>query len=149
MSRVKRMQVLHRAMDLRQQSAARRLEAGRRELSVQQARLTELLAYREEYLTGYRQSMRTGFQAVAMQDYRRFLGHLERAVEQQRQLVAALATQARQLADGWRHEKMQARVMAKVVDRYRIQEAQHRDCREQRESDDRVARAAREEPTGE
>jgi len=134
------MQAVHRAMDLRQQTAARRLEVGRRELSAQQARLEELMAYRDEYLEGYRRSMRTGFQAVAMQDYRSFLSHLERAVTQQRQLVAAMAAQARQLAEGWRQEQRQARVMAKVVDRYRIEERRSRESREQRECDDRLRR---------
>ncbi len=134
------MQVLHRAMDLRQQAAARRLEGGRRELSLLQARLDELTTYREEYLKDYRQSMRTGFQAVAMQDYRHFLGRLDQAVNQQRALVEAAAARARQLTEGWRQEKVQTQVMGKVVDRCRVEEEQGRERREQRECDDRATR---------
>jgi flagellar protein FliJ len=124
-----------------ERSRAKEMGAAQRSLEAAEARLQELQQYHADYLLNFRRSAEAGSNALALRDYKQFLGRLEEAVRQQEQIVA----QARQGAAGstrnWQSAAQRVKAVDTVVGKWQGEERRHEDRVEQRESDERGRRA--------
>lgn len=141
MTRVRRMRTLQRVIDRKQQAAARDLDRVRRELHHHRARLDELAGYRNDYETDYLISMRAGFNAVCVQDYRVFLGRLDEAIRRQRELVDGLLREVQRSTEIWEREHRHSEAVNRLFTRLRDLDLVVRETREQRDADERAARS--------
>lgn len=140
MTRSKRMQPVQRVAQGREQDAMQKLGQSQQFLDAQQARLEELRQYREQYSREFTASGERGLDASRLRDYRVFLARLGEAIAQQEALVARYQLQHEQTRRHWVESRTHSQAIDNVVDRYRQQEHQQQERREQLEHDERAQR---------
>ena len=121
---------------LKEDRAVRAWNDGRMRLFQEQQKLQQL----EDYVLGYQdsvsQEMQQATSAVRIQTYHAFIGRLNFAVEQQRQQVALVTEEIRQLEQNWRKQYGARKGMESLVDRYQMDERREADRLEQKEQDE-------------
>lgn len=130
----------------RQEHAAEAYRDIRQELSRYQRRLDEVLAYRQEYLDRFTRSGEGGVSAQQMKDYQVFLGKLDVAVEQLRELVRETNVKCAARKDDWVARRARYRALDEVVSKYRQQEFREELRAGEREADEIAQR--RHQPGG-
>lgn len=97
--------------------------------------LEELLSYRDDYTNGLHQNGHNGLNATRMKDYRLFLTHLNKAIEQQQAVLNSAGARLATSRKVWIEKQQHAKSIAAVVSRY--QQDEQRECsrRDQQESD--------------
>jgi flagellar FliJ protein len=115
-------------------------EAGRKVADIE-SQLEQLKSYRDEYVRNSTQSA-AAMDAVKLQNYRSFLERLGEALRQHlKSLESARAEYERRRAL-WSEKRVEAESLSRVVDRFRKEEQNVADRREQREGDDAALRAS-------
>jgi flagellar FliJ protein len=115
-------------------------EAGRKVADIE-SQLEQLKSYRDEYVRNSTQSA-AAMDAVKLQNYRSFLERLGEALRQHlKSLETARAEYERRRAL-WSEKRVEAESLSRVVDRFRKEEQNVADRREQREGDDAALRAS-------
>lgn len=104
-------------------------------LEEQLARLGELDAYRRTYRERTRTV--TGVSAVQWKDYHCFLARLEKALEAQRQIVRDSEHNLEMHRRRWQAKRQRVESLGKALEKYRSEERQYSERREQRIQDDR------------
>lgn len=140
MTRSKRMQPVQRLAQNREQQAVRRLGESQQRLQLQQSKLEELRAYRDQYARDFENSGGAGLGAARVQDYRVFLNRLNEAIRQQEAVIAESRVRHEQSRQRWVESRSENQAIDKLVDRYRLEESKQRERREQKEQDDRAHR---------
>jgi flagellar FliJ protein len=113
-------------------------EAGRRVAELER-QLDQLKSYRDDYTRNSVEGRGT-MDAVRLQNYRSFLDRLGEAMRQQvGKLDAARAEYEKRRAQ-WSEKRIEAESLTRVIDRFRKEEQQSADQREQREGDDAAMR---------
>jgi flagellar FliJ protein len=134
------MQPVQRLAQNRKEQAVRRLGESQQHLQLQQNKLEELRAYRDQYARDFEASGGDGLGAMRVQDYRIFLGRLSEAVHQQEAVIAQCCARHEQTRQQWMESRGQSHAFDKLVDRYRVQENKQLERKEQKEQDDRAQR---------
>ena len=119
-------------------------DAGRRVADLER-QLTQLQAYRDEYVRNSTQSS-GAMDAVKLQNYRSFLDRLGDAMRQHLKNLEAARAEFEKRRSMWSEKRIEAESLGRVVERFRKEERSAADRREQREGDDaamRIALAAR------
>jgi len=145
MTKSERLKPVVRVAESRERDAAKALGDCQRVLSEREVSLSELLSYRDEYRRRFQEAGSGGLNGSSLQDYRSFLNRLDGAIRQQRHLTEAARCAYEQQKRIWHEKWNRTKVLDKVVDRYRQQEAHMEARREQGEHDDR-AQHTRSEP---
>lgn len=140
MTRSKRMQPVQQVAEGREQDAMHKLGQSQQYLDAQRAKLEELRAYRDQYTRDFADSGEGGVNATRMQDYRVFLNRLGEAIRQQEALLAQCENQHEENRRQWVDSRSHSQAIDKVVQRYRSEEQQVRERREQRELDEHASR---------
>lgn len=133
MTRSKRMQSVVEVTASSERESARALSELQKRVQAAEQRYQELIRYRDDYT---QQFANGGSLTVArLQDYRIFLGRLNQAVDQQQKLVEAAQQECDRQRQRWMviHTRVQA--LSKVVTRYRDEERNDNERREQKDSD--------------
>jgi flagellar FliJ protein len=113
-------------------------EAGRKVADLER-KLQQLQSYRDEYTKSSANSG-ASMDAVKLQNYRSFLDRLGEALRQQlKSLEHARADYEKKRAQ-WSEKRVEAESLGRVVERFRKEERQALDQREQREGDDAAMR---------
>lgn len=136
MTKSQRLAPVERVAQKREQDAARVLGKCRQVLGEVEARLQELIAYRDEYAR--RLASGSGMAARHMLEYRSFLGRLGQAIGYQEQQVGAHRREFERQQERWRGAHTRTRVLEKVVERYQRAERADDDRREQQAGDELV-----------
>jgi flagellar FliJ protein len=102
----------------------------------QEAKLSELKQFHKEYMGRFQGTARAGISAAQLQEYRAFLGKLERAIREQEKIVSASLRECSDHRQNWQHKHMRTQVMGKVMARYQDSERKEVESREQKETDD-------------
>jgi flagellar FliJ protein len=121
-------------------------EAGRKVADLER-QLEQLQSYRDEYVRNSTQGNGT-IDAVKLQNYRSFLDRLGEALRLHLKSLEAARAEYEVRRTAWSEKRIEAESLSRVVDRFRKEEQQVADRREQREGDDaalRVSRAAKDE----
>lgn len=145
MTKSERLKPVARVAESKERDAAKALGDRQRALSEREAALSELLSYRDEYRRRFQQAGSEGLNGSRLQDYRSFLNRLDGAILQQRELIETARRAYEQQKRVWHEKWNRTKVLDKVVDRYREQEARLETRREQSEHDER-AQHIRSEP---
>lgn len=148
MTRSKRLKPVTRVAEQRERRAAVEMAEFRRFLDEQQARLQELVNYREEYTRRFEAAGRAGLDATRATDYRRILTRLGEAVAYQEQRVTGLRQEFEQIHRRWTDTRTRSAALDKVMERYRREERRDADRREQGEFDERNLRDHARRPHG-
>ncbi len=136
MKKSERMKPVVKVTASKENEAARALGQSNRELQEQEQRLSELEKYRDEYTRYCQQKGSDGISAARFIELQRFLNNLNRAVEQQKQLVEMTQQACAVKKNQWQQARSRTRAMDTVVDRYRQQERRQAERREQKEVDE-------------
>lgn len=133
MNRSKRMEPVAGLADEQADEAAKVLAGERRRLEEHQARLEQLLMFRNEYQSQFRASAELGMDGHRMRDFKAFIARIDSAIEQQREAVTRAEQTAQARRGQWTQAWGRSRALNKVVERYRNEERRAQDRREQNE----------------
>lgn len=122
----------------RERTAARNLGDSMRELEEQQKQLNDLRAYRAKYEEDYLAATKSGLSVAQVRDYQVFLGRLDKAIIQQKQIVLGSSQNRDASQANWQGAHGHSKMIDKVVEKRQHVEKQQVDKRDQRESDDRT-----------
>lgn len=139
MSRSKRMRPLIDVAATHEREAAGDLGDILQLLEKREAQLLELRGYREDYAKRL-EGGGTTLGAQRLQECRAFLLSLNRAIIQQEGLVEKTRQELEAARTSWMSRRRETRSLDTVADRYRAQEYQEAEYREQRELDERNQR---------
>lgn len=140
-----RLRPVVRVAENHEQQAVRNLGASQTALNQAQQKLLELENYREEYLANFQSAGRSGMSAGRMEDYRRFLLRLDKAISEQKQILAQAESAVEQRRQAWHASRTKVRSLDSVVSRYEAEEQQQANKREQSASDERSQRKSAED----
>jgi flagellar protein FliJ len=101
--------------------------------------LEQLDAYRAEYLQGSATSG-SSMDAVKLQNYRSFLDRLGDARRQHQKNLDAARAEFEKRRSLWSEKRVEAESLGRVVERFRKEEREAEDRKEQREGDDAAMR---------
>lgn len=146
MTKSKRLQPVQRLSESREQDAARALGNSIQTVEDQERRLAELEQYRDEYHKYVQQRGEAGVMAAKLLELQRFLGNLNQAIEQQKQVVEAVRHEREQKRRSWQQAHGKSKAVGKVVDRYRTEEQLAANKREQKEIDEHAQGKGRKGP---
>jgi flagellar FliJ protein len=144
MKRSERMRPVQRAVEDVERQRAVRLAAAERTLAEAQAKLDELTRYHDDYVRRFAALAATGMGGMGLRDYQTFLARLGAAIRAQVEVVHSSRAQRDAEQSVWQHAATRAMSVEKVVDHWREDERRSADRREQKESDERGLRQARE-----
>ncbi len=133
----RRLQPVIKVAKEREDDAAIALSEYRKIVDQHEAKLIELRHYHDEYIQRLNESGRSGMNIAQINDYRRFIARLAVAIKQQEALLLECQQQLNEKNMAWLQMRGRHQALDKVSDRYRQQEQEARDKREQAESDER------------
>ncbi|HED40659.1 MAG TPA: flagellar export protein FliJ [Chromatiales bacterium] len=139
----RRLQPVIKIAKEREEDAALALSEYRKVIDQQEAKLIELRQYQAEYLQRLREGGRNGMNIAQINDYRSFIARLSVAVEQQEAQLVACEVQLQEKNRAWLEMRARHQALGKVTERYRQQEDEAREKKEQAESDERSQRMGR------
>jgi flagellar FliJ protein len=143
MKRSKRLDPVARVEKSRERTAARELGQQQQQLNELRTRLQELIDYRTEYQQKYMQAINNSMGSTAIQEYRCFLSKLDRAIEQQYQLIAGGEQKVSDSRQHWMQKRTRLKAIDTLVEKIQAQERCQDNRREQQESDERALFARR------
>lgn len=132
----KRMGTVHGLAEREMDQAVEAFGESTRLLSAQQAQLSDLESYREEYRAQLQQQGESGFSAAKLNQLQAFLAKLNEAIAQQQRVVQQLRKQREQRRQQWLGTRSRAQALGKVVERYRSDEDEQDARKEQKEMDE-------------
>ena len=142
MTRSKRMNPVVRVAEHREKDAARRLGEAQKRLHDQQARLRELIGYRDEYNLKFQRTCSAGVDVKQLQEYRLFLSRLNDAIAQQQRVIVKAERDVEQARAGWMSTRTRSQALDKVRDRFIDSERREAERREQADLDERSTQSA-------
>ncbi len=138
MTKSKRMKPLAKVVESRERTAARVLGEQRRLLNEAEAKLAELLGYRDEYANKLEFSGKSTIDARQMYDFRVFLSRLNEAIIHQQHRVDHSRREYEAKRHQWYATRTKVRAVDKIITRYLGDESRASERREQVESDERA-----------
>jgi len=148
MMKSKRFEPIQEIVSSSADELSREMADAARRVADLERQLTQLQAYRDEYVRNSTQSSGP-MDAVKLQNYRSFLDRLGEAMRQHLKNLDAARAEFERRRSQWSEKRTEAESLGRVVERFRKEERSAADRREQHESDDaamRIAFAARGEP---
>lgn len=119
-----------------EQRSARALKASQHSHQQKCAQLEQLQQFKSEYETRLEQMGESGMASRQLQDYRRFLGKLNQAIEQQAGEIQSSGEDLQVSRENWLAESRRSSALAQVVDQQNLRRQQAQDKAEQKVSDE-------------
>lgn len=117
-------------------SATEAMVSARQSSDQHQAKLTELMRYRNEYLEQLQSKGRQGISAGELQQYQQFISQIDTAIAHQKEALRSARHELAQKQHQWRTKDSEKRAINNAVNRFRQQENRSRDQKEQQEMDE-------------
>lgn len=140
MTKSERLEPVLRVAEDREQRAARHMAESLRLVEERQQRLTELLQYREEYLTRFAASGGVARSALALRDYKAFLDRLDYVIKEQQKVLELAKAEFEKRKKKWLATRTKTKALDKAIDRLQSAEERAADKKQQKESDERAQR---------
>jgi flagellar FliJ protein len=138
MIKSKRFEPIHEIASSSAKDFSRAMADAGRKVADLERQFEQLQTYRDEYV---RNSQSSGaMDAVKLQNYRSFLDRLGEALNQQQKSLADAREEYEKRRLQWSEKRIEAESLNRVVDRFRKEEQNAADRREQREGDDAAMR---------
>ena len=138
MIKSKRFEPIHEVASTSAKDLSRAMGDAGRKVAELERQLEQLQAYRDEYVRNDRSS--GAMDAVKLQNYRSFLDRLGEALSQQQRTLDGARQEFERRRVQWSEKRIEAESLNRVVDRFRKEEQNAADRREQREGDDAAMR---------
>jgi flagellar FliJ protein len=139
MIKSKRFEPIHEIASTSAKDLSRAMADAGRKVADLERQLEQLQGYRDEYVRNSTQSS-GAMDAVKLQNYRSFLDRLGEALNQQQKSLASARQEFEKRRLQWSEKRIEAESLNRVVDRFRKEEQNAADRREQREGDDAAMR---------
>lgn len=105
--------------------------------------LENLEQYRQDYKDQYQSVSETGVNIKQLLEFRAFISKVDKAIEEQEQVVLEVGKQAESMRKDWETLHHKTNSMQKVCEAAVQEEAKAEEKREQNEQDDRASRVGR------
>ena len=139
MMKSKRFEPIHEVASTSAKDLSRAMGDAGRKVSELERQLEQLQVYRDEYVRNSTQSS-GAMDAVKLQNYRSFLDRLGEALNQQQKTLDGACQEFEKRRVQWSEKRIEAESLNRVVDRFRKEEQNAADRREQSEGDDAAMR---------
>ena len=143
MKREQRIDGLRSTLESSERERAARAQLADRRVREARARLEELERYCRDYQSALGQRVSGGIAGPALRDYHAFMGRLGEAIVQQRQAIVRCEAERDFDQQRWREVAVQLKAVSAVIARWRTEDRVIEDRAEQRDVDERAARAWR------
>lgn len=139
LKRSERFKPIHNLAQQSEDVAAQTLGKIQRELNNHHLKLSELIAYYEDYTKRFAEQAGKGMSIIQVQSYQKFISQLEVAIVEQKKHISRVSEACDSCRADWNVERQKTQVLQKVITRYQKQEQQQHNRQEQRRSDEFVA----------
>ncbi len=143
MTKSERMKPIIKIAEERENVAIKRLQDTLTRQRERQARLEELLAYKEEYQEKFSSAEGHALSAFQFNDYIAFLARLDVIVAEQRRLLAASEEEVARERHAWMKLREKTQSLEKAGERFLNEERAIQDKKEQKDADERAQRLKR------
>lgn len=140
MTSSERLKPIQHVAEVRERDAARSFGESQRQLDEEQQRLSQLEAYRDEYLQRFQRLQQEGLTVAQLLEYQAFLAKLDAAVRHQAEIVQLRRSDAERRLEAWKDRRTHSRAMERAVDNLAERELRDGERREQKALDDRNQR---------
>ncbi len=140
MTRSQRLRPIASMKQKEQLNSARILSEGFNELKMREERLIELTHYRDDYLNKFQQLTQVSASIERVRHYKEFIARLNQSIVLQNQRVVDAKRKIELKKVHWQQARARSDAFDKVVDRYRDEENQLNEKRNQKETDDHAQR---------
>lgn len=137
--RSERFKPIHNLAQQSEDVAAQTLGKIQRELSNHHLKLSELMAYYDDYKARFTEQAGKGMSITQVQSYQKFISQLEIAITEQKKHISRVTEACDSSRADWTVERQKTQVLEKVITRCQKQEQQIHNRQEQRRSDEFVA----------
>ena len=141
MTRTQKLQPVVKHVDSKQQLALQAVAFSRQQLEQQQARLEQLIVYKDEYANQPLNPQAASYSAVQFQEFNRFLTQLDDTIKRQQQVVALAQRELEIKRQKWQLSRSRSDAMHKVVDRIQVNELKQAEKVEQKVMDEVALRS--------
>jgi flagellar FliJ protein len=135
-----RFKPIQKVTSQKERKAAAALGESLKQREAAKQRLDELRQYLAEYLGRFAREARNGLSSSQVMEYQVFIGKLETAIAQQKQVVAESEHVCNSSKQHWRGRYSKSKAMDNAIERMRVKERKTTERREQAEADDRAQR---------
>lgn len=140
MKKSKRLEPIVKLAENDEMNAARALGECQNRLNAHQARLSQLVSYRRDYVERMQRQGLAGMMVSQMQSYQRIIAQLEHGINEQTRIVENARTELEKMKNRWFESRTRTQSMDMVHGQYIRQERMHDQRREQKECDERAQR---------
>ena len=139
LKRSQRFKPIHHLAQQSEDVAAQTLGKIQSELSDHHEKLSELMKYYQDYQSRFTEKATQGMSIIQVQSYQKFISQLELAIKQQKEHIIRVTEACDSSRAEWTVERQKTQVLEKVMDRYKKQEQQDSNRKEQRRNDEFVS----------
>lgn len=143
MKRSQTLALLHTLAASRTDDAAKRLAAAQARQHETQSRLEMLDQLQHEYANRLETALTGGTAIAQWQNFRQFMGKVERAVDGQAQIVSDAKAHSLRAQQAWQQQKRRQQSYEALMQRSALQEARRQQKQDQKTMDEFAAMAAR------
>jgi flagellar FliJ protein len=143
MTRSERLAPVSQVAEKRERDAVKVMSDCQRAVDEHEKRLNELYEYRDEYSKRMQAAGRQGIDPSKLNDYNTFIRKLDDAIAFQKKEIETSKRIYEAKKSEWMALRTRSQALDKVVDKYKKEEQQVKDRREQKESDDRAQYASK------
>ena len=137
--RSERFKPIHNLAQQSEDVAAQTLGKIQRELNNHHLKLSELIAYYEDYTKRFNEQAEKGMSIIQVQSYQKFISQLEVAIAEQKKHISRVTEACDSSRADWHVERQKTQVLKKVITRFEKKELQDFNRQEQRRSDEFVS----------
>lgn len=137
----KRFEPIHEIAANSATALARSMADAERRVADLERQMDQLRSYRDEYARNCARSD-GAIDAVSLQNYRSFLDRLSEALRQHAQNLGAARADYEARRGQWSAKRIEAESLSRAIQRFRVDERQAADRREQRDGDEAAMRLA-------
>lgn len=141
MLRSRRLAVVLRLEEQKEQEALERMGEARKQVEQQREQVENLHRYQQEYRDQIRRSQQGVVQVARLQAWQAFIAQLDQVIRQQQKQLEQVETVFETRKKSWQEAWERRRGMEKYIESCRQQEQREQDVREQKLADEAAGRA--------
>ncbi len=131
-----RLKPVRRVAENREREAARSFSDAQRRLKEQEDKLQQLRLFEREYQERFESASRGGMSASQLQEYQSFMAKLQITIRQQEVAVEQSRRENGSRKLHWQEKHTRTQAIGKAMERFRREEHQANERKEQKESDE-------------
>jgi len=135
-SKSARLRPVEKIAEDKAKSATEAMVTARNDHQSHEQKLADLMQYRSEYIEQFQVRGKSGISSGHLQQYQQFIAQLDKAIEQQQQILYRSKQNLEHKQNHWQDKNSHKKAINKAVDRFMKIEAKGEDKKEQQELDE-------------